>query len=238
MSLLAQRIQRGAATLIGATALILCGTAAHACSDSPYIGSICTVAFNWCPDGTLEANGQEVTVNQYQALYSLIAATYGSTQPNVKFNLPDLRGRSVVGVGQGTGLQPITLAQKRGNESVNLTVPQLPAHTHAATFNQTGSNPITVNIPVSTGVGSKLVPDATNNYMAGTTSGQTGANMWTNQAGQTAPVNIGGVTTAGGSSGTVTNANTGGGQAVPTLPPQLGMKQCIVVNGIYPPRPN
>jgi microcystin-dependent protein len=121
---------------------------------------------------------------------------------------------------------------------VNLSIAQLPAHTHTATFNQTGSSPITVNIPVSTGVGTKLAPDATNNYMAGTTPGATGANMWTNQAGQTAPVNVGGVTTSGGSVGTVTNANTGGNAPVATIPPQLGMMQCIVTQGLYPPRPN
>lgn len=211
---------------------------AQACSSESYTGSICTVSFNFCPEGTLEANGQELLVSQYQALYSLIGPTYGSTQANVKFNLPDLRGRSVVGVGQGVGLQQnVTWGQKRGNETVALSVAQLPAHTHAATFNQTGSNPITVNIPVSANTANnKPAPDTTFSYLAASPSGPSGAAMWSDTM-TPSPVNIKGVTTSGGSSGSVTIGATGNGQPVATLPPQLGMKQCIVVNGIYPPRP-
>ena len=215
--------------------------AAFACGTDTYIGTVCTVAFNYCPIGTLEANGQELLVSKYQALYSLFGVTYGGTQ-NIKFNLPDLRGRSVVGMGTGKNndgkadLSPVTLGQKRGNESMNLSVAQLPAHSHVATFNQTGSNPITVNIPVSTANGTEKKPTVTANKLAVVNNDGDSIPMWTSN--QIDPINIGGVTTSGGSSGTVTVGTTGGNAPIATIPPQLGMKQCIVVNGLYPQRPN
>lgn len=209
---------------------------AQACSDDSYTGTVCTVSFDWCPRGTLEANGQLLSINRYNALYALIGMAYGG-DGRTTFALPDLRGRSVVGTGRADWGAYIDVAEKRGSESVKLTLAQLPAHTHAAIFNQTGSDPITVNIPVSTGTGTKNAPDSSTNYLSGSSNGNVGANMWTTQSGQKTPVNIGGVTTSGGSSGTVTNAYTGGNAPVATIPPQLGMKQCIVVDGLYPPRP-
>jgi microcystin-dependent protein len=128
-----------------ALASVMSSQAVLACNGDDYIGSICTVSFNWCPEYTVPADGRTLPTNQNQALYSLIGTKYGGDANN--FAVPDLRGRSVVGLGQGAGLQQnVIWGQKRGNETVALSVAQLPAHTHAATFNQTGSNPITVNI--------------------------------------------------------------------------------------------
>ena len=63
----------------------------------------------------------------FSALFTAIGNTYGGSAPN--FNLPDLRGRTVIGVGQGPELSNRTLATKLGNEMETIT--QVPAHTHA-----------------------------------------------------------------------------------------------------------
>lgn len=211
-----------------------------ACSTEEYMGSICTVAFDYCPEGSLPAEGQILQINQYNALFSLLSNRYGG-DGKTTFALPDLRSRSVVGASTDSKNLPtdiskvISLGDKRGAETVKLSVAQLPPHTHTATFNQTGNNPITVNIPVSTDNGTTPIPTSTANRLAVANNGSDQIAMWTPN--QTNPVNIGGVTASGGgSTGTVTNANTGDGQAVPTIPPQLGLKQCIVVSGVYPVR--
>jgi microcystin-dependent protein len=43
---------------------------------------------------------------------------------------PDLRGRFVLGSGAGGGLTPRTIGQSGGDESITLTMAQMPAHTH------------------------------------------------------------------------------------------------------------
>jgi microcystin-dependent protein len=130
-------------------------------------------------------------------------------------------------------MNPVVSGVKRGQESITLTVDQLPAHTHEAKFTQ--SNAVVINIPVSTVNGNDSIPSANANKLAVANNSGDPISMWTSN--QTNPVNIGGVTTSGGD-GRVINDNTGKGVAVPTLPPQLGMMQCIVVDGIYPTRPN
>jgi len=118
----------------GAAAATFAGVApAVACSSEPFIASICITAANFCPDGFLEANGQAVSIQANQPLYSLIGSMYGAATPTT-FILPDLRGRTPVGIGQGVNLSGITQGQRRGQEQVTLGYSQLPL-----TSNQAGS---------------------------------------------------------------------------------------------------
>ncbi|ADR33257.1 Tail Collar domain protein [Sulfuricurvum kujiense DSM 16994] len=213
-------------------------SSAFACGDSDYMGSICTTAAAACPAGTLEANGQLLTISQNQALYSLVGPYFGG-DGKVNFALPDLRGRAPVGYGQNSDTSNVQFAKPRGQENVTLTVANLPAHTHSAAFNPgSGTNPITVTVPVSTNTsGNVLAPDNTHTIIAGTpTTGSNSAAMWSNT--MTSPVNVKGITVSGDtSSGSVTLATTGAAAPVPTISPELGLKYCVVSRGVYPPRP-
>lgn len=111
--------------------------AALACGPDSYMGSLCTMATNYCPQDTLPAQGQLLQVNQYQALYSLLGNMYGGSA-NTTFALPDLRGRVAVGTGTGTGLSNVLIGKTRGAEDVVLTTNQMAAHNHPATFTGTG----------------------------------------------------------------------------------------------------
>ncbi|SHI64223.1 Phage Tail Collar Domain [Shimia gijangensis] len=64
----------------------------------PYLGEVMMFAGTFCPRGYLSADGQILSINQYQALFSLLGATYGG-DGRTTFALPDLRGRVPVGVG-------------------------------------------------------------------------------------------------------------------------------------------
>ena len=70
-------------------------------------------------------------ISENDVLFSLIGTTYGGDGQET-FGLPDLQGRIPLHQGQGPGIsQSYVLGQKDGVESVTLTVPQTPVHTHA-----------------------------------------------------------------------------------------------------------
>src|SRR5204863_2790356 len=79
--------------------------------------------------GAPNANGQLRAINQNQALFALIGTTYGGNGTTT-FALPDLRGRTAIGMGQGPGLSSRTEGEQLGQEMTTLNVAQLAAHAH------------------------------------------------------------------------------------------------------------
>src|SRR5580698_9765693 len=100
--------------------------------SEPYIGEIRIVGFNFAPVDWAFCNGQLIAISQNSTLFNLIGTTYGGDGVST-FALPNLQSR--VPFHQGTNF---TLAQTGGEESVTLTVNQIPAHTHAPQVNSGG----------------------------------------------------------------------------------------------------
>jgi microcystin-dependent protein len=100
----------------------------------PFMAEIRMMSFNFPPKGWAECNGQILSINQNQALFSLMGTTYGGNGQTT-FGLPDLRGRVPVYVGQG-----ITLGQRGGEENHTLTQGEMPVHTHFADGSNTAAN--------------------------------------------------------------------------------------------------
>jgi microcystin-dependent protein len=98
--------------------------------SNPFLGEIRLFGGNFAPRGWAFCNGQLLDISTYDALYTLLGTTYGGDGVNT-FGLPDLRGRVPVGQGQGPGLSSRVIGQMAGTETVSLTAPQLPQHTHA-----------------------------------------------------------------------------------------------------------
>lgn len=224
-------------TAMAGTAIAAAMPAWAGCSAEPYIGSVCITAAAFCPAGQyLEANGQVLAISSNSALFALLGTTYGGNGSST-FALPDLRGRTPVGVGQGVGLSNITPGQMRGNENTTLAVNNLAVHNHLATFTPSGGGQVTVNIPVSGNTtGNTIAPDASHNYLAASPAGPSSAAIWSDQMTQVATVN-GVSATATATGGSVTVGATGSGQGFSNVPPQLGLKYCIAVNGLFPQRP-
>jgi microcystin-dependent protein len=63
---------------------------------------------------------------------ALVVAPYGVGDGNTTFNLPDFRGRTPIGAGQGTGLTNRIRGQKLGEENHLLSVAELASHAHSA----------------------------------------------------------------------------------------------------------
>ena len=73
----------------------------------PFIGQITIFPYNFEPRGWALCDGRLLPIAQYTALFSLLGTTYGG-DGRTTFALPDLRGRIVVGIGNGPGLTPKT----------------------------------------------------------------------------------------------------------------------------------
>lgn len=115
-----------AAGIAGAT---LGATAPAHAGAEPFIGEMMLSGYNFCPRNFAQANGQLLPIAQNTALFSLLGTTFGGNGQTT-FALPDLRGRSPIGGGQGPGLSNYFLGQTGGQESFTLNVSQMPAHNH------------------------------------------------------------------------------------------------------------
>ena len=102
-------------------------------SADPLLGEIMTVGFNFAPRGWAKCEGQLLAISTNQALFSLLGATFGG-DGRTTFALPDLRGRSMRGVGNGPGLSFVGWGQKGGSTTETLTTANLPSHNHTATL--------------------------------------------------------------------------------------------------------
>lgn len=197
---------------ITAAAFLVVGSAA-AQAQEKYIGEIMLVGYTFCPRGTAEANGQLTAISENTALFSLYGTTYGG-DGRTTFALPDLRGRVPVHTGQAPGLSNYPLGAAGGVESRTLTVAQMPPHAHG----------ITAQLNASGAPGS--APTPAGNLPALSTVGSIYGTV--PQGGATEPMASNAIT--------VTESNTGGGQAVDIRQPFLTMRYCVVLQGIFPSR--
>ena len=90
------------------------------------LGVVSAFAGNFAPGGELLCDGQLLPISGYSALFSLIGTTYGGDGVTT-FALPDLRGRDIVGAGDG-----FTLGEQVGAANVTLTNANSPLGSHAA----------------------------------------------------------------------------------------------------------
>ena len=93
----------------------------------PFAGEIVLFAGNFAPDGWAFCDGQTLQISQNSGLFAVLGPTYGG-DGTTTFGLPDLRGRSPLGTGQGTGLSNVALGQELGIAA--LSVADLPIHNY------------------------------------------------------------------------------------------------------------
>lgn len=179
--------------------------------SDPFLGEIRMAGFPFAPRGWAYCDGSLVSTAQNPALFALLSTTYGGDGPNV-FGLPDLRGRSPVGVGSGPNLSPVNLGDKKGVETITLQPNQMPAHTH------------TVSV-AGTPVDATAVPTFNNNVLGASTGGPGSAAIWSTALNNPVALTPSQVSTAGE------------GWPVATRNPYLGLTFMISMEGIFPTRP-
>ena len=113
--------------------------------DMP-LGTVLPIATESVPEGWMLCDGREISIEEYQGLYDLIGTTYGAGDsafwaqvfyPATTFNIPDLRGRTIIGANNMGGEQSDVLAihsasvgEVGGEEMHQLTEAEMPSHSH------------------------------------------------------------------------------------------------------------
>lgn len=92
--------------------------------SDPFIGEIRLFGFGFPPKGWALCNGQQLSVSQNPALFSLLGTQFGG-DGRTTFALPDLRGRTPLHIGAG-----YAQGNSGGSETAALTVAQIPLHNH------------------------------------------------------------------------------------------------------------
>lgn len=123
-----------------AAALMSAGlaTAPSASAQEPFIGELRLFGNNFCPRNWAKAEGQLLPISSNTALYSLLGTTYGG-DGRTTFALPNLTGRTPVGVGSAPGLSSYSWGERNGADTRTLSVATMPSHNHDL---RASSNPI------------------------------------------------------------------------------------------------
>lgn len=114
----------------------------------PFIAQILMFAGNFAPRGWAFCNGDLLSIDSNQALFSILGTTYGG-DGRTTFGLPELRGRVPVhsggggGGSAGPGLTVRPLGQKSGSETHSLTTSELPSHNHSISLHAEKGLPTT-----------------------------------------------------------------------------------------------
>lgn len=175
---------------------------------TPYVGQIMTAGFNFAPKNWAFCNGQLMSIQQNQALFSLLGVSFGGNG-STNFQLPDMRSRSPTGsapsVDPSWQPDPTPQGLVTGVEAVTLLPANLPAHTHAMMG---------------------VTADASNNSPAptefyGTSQGQPAY----------APPGTGASVPLGGSPLTPSGA-----LPHPNIQPYMTLNFCIALSGVFPSR--
>jgi microcystin-dependent protein len=186
----------------------------------PFIAQIMMFGGNFAPRGWAFCEGQLLPISNNAALFSLIGTIYGG-DGRTTFALPDMRGRSPIGQGHGSGLTPRPFGQRGGVESVTLNQLQMPSHTHTASVGQSGSS-----VTATSATANTTNPNGA--YLAqATTQGGEAIAVYNNSAPSNA-VNLGG--------SSVTIGNTGGNQPHENMPPFQVIPFVIALQGVFPSR--
>jgi microcystin-dependent protein len=187
-----------------------------------YLGQIIQFASNFAIQGTAMCNGQTLSIQQNAALFALVGTFYGGNGTST-FQLPDLRGRTMIHQGTGLGLSTYVIGETGGVEQVSVLQSNLPSHTHtmAATFNASGLQPqATTEAPAAGSVLGHAVDVSTNTAKA--------KPAIYCPTGTTANVALGGLNVSAGL--------TGGNIPLQILNPYLAITCLIMTTGIFPSR--
>lgn len=149
------------------------------------VGKICDFGNSVLPFGFLACDGAAVSRTTYAALFAAVGTAFGVGDGSTTFNVPDKRGRAVLGQGQGAGLTNRTRGQSVGAETHQLSEAELASHTHiqnshshsitiplSSSANNNNTNPAAGD--GSVGAGNALIPTSTGGQTA--TNQNTGGN--------------------------------------------------------------
>jgi len=176
---------------------------------TPILGEIKIISWNYSPKAWAFANGQQLPINQNQALFSLFGTTYGGNGQTT-FAIPNLRGQVPIHMGDG-----YAIGETAGSASVTLNLSQLPAHNHIMQARNAAAGAVGGNVGAPTKTFAQGLAIVT------------GGNQ---------PVNIYGTGSPTDTMGPTSTTSIGGNQPHENRQPYLCLNFIVALQGVFPSR--
>ena len=104
------------------------------------VGEVTMWTTNTAPTGWLVCDGSAISRTTYSGLFAVIGTVYGAGDGSTTFNLPNLKGRVVVGR-DSADADWDTLGETRGSKTHTLVASEMPSHTHTQTAHNHSQSP-------------------------------------------------------------------------------------------------
>lgn len=98
-------------------------------SDTLPIGAVVSYAGLNAPTGWLICDGRAISRTTYANLFAIIGTQYGAGDGDTTFNIPNLKGKVVVGL-DGNDTDFNTIGKTGGEKTHTLTIDEMPSHNH------------------------------------------------------------------------------------------------------------
>jgi microcystin-dependent protein len=186
-------------------------------------------------NGWLKCDGRSLSRVEYSELFEIIGTSFGHND-NDTFKLPDLRGRVLGGIGQGSGLTNRTLGTMVGTETHTLISAEMPSHSHTGTTDSNGVHTHTINDPGHRHTQTTINDDFNNSGTnpPGFTQDSAGSMTWSNINTATTGISI---NSAGAHTHTLTTNTTGGNQAHNNMQPTAFIGNVFIYAKFVPHQP-
>ena len=102
---------------------------AQVSGDTLPIGTVLPYTNETAPENWLVCDGSELDRTEYNHLFAIIGTTFGEGDGSTTFNLPNLKGRTIVGL-DADDADFNTIGKTIGEKTHTLTVAEMPKHSH------------------------------------------------------------------------------------------------------------
>lgn len=193
------------------------------------IGEIRCFAGDFAPKSWAYCNGQQLAVNQNQALFAILGTTYGGNGITT-FGLPNMQSRTPVGTGKSYAIGNIG-----GVENYTLLATEMPAHIHTPTVTA-GTGPASGTITINGTATAATAFTPTGNLLAADDGSGT-VDIYADASSSVVAMSPKAISIAGTiAAPTIAVTAAGGSQPHTNIQPSLGINFVICIYGIFPSR--
>jgi microcystin-dependent protein len=129
----------GGDDLSGLSISQISGLSSALAAAEPPTGTVAMWITTTSPSGWLICDGSPVSRSTFSGLFDIIGTSFGVGDGSTTFNLPNLRGKTAVGL-DVSQTEFDSVGKTGGNKTVTLNVEQIPSHSHTGNTSNTGAH--------------------------------------------------------------------------------------------------